>query len=64
MRDYLEIIGENHGHVVSVHVTLLLKSELLLRPPAGNSIHIGERVEENSGFLVEEADAALAIRPT
>lgn len=48
-RDYLEIIGENHGDVIGVHVGLLLNGESVLRPPAGDRVHIRERVEEDAG---------------
>lgn len=64
MRVYLEIIRKNHGDVVRVHVTLLLNGELLLRFPAGDGVHVYERIEKNSGSRVQEADAALTVRPT
>lgn len=64
IRDYLKIIGENHGDVILIDVTLLLHGELILRSPTGDGVQIRKRVKENSGFRIQEADAALAVGPT
>lgn len=61
IHDYLDIIGENHGDVVLIHVALLLHGEFALRPPASDRIQVDERVEEDAGLRVQEAGAALAV---